>query len=810
MSRLAFSLRYAARSLARDGQRTALALACVAFGVLAYTGTVLLTRAIDGALLIPAAESLGGDLEVRRTGGRLTRAEADAVAALARASGARAATPLAPVPAQFLQVEGIGRLTLVSRVLGVDPGAYPVVGPLRLRDGTLAEALAAPDAAVVTRDLARTLGLAVGDRIKLAAGVGAPPLRLVVRGVADQTPDRVGSTVYVPLATAAAAAPGPVVASVLVAAPDPARVVAAARAAGWDARQPTAPDDGMARAFGVLLPAAGLLGLLLGGVGVATTVQVTLARRRDEIATLKALGYTRPDLVALFATEAALLGAAGSALGVLGGLALGAALYAAFSGALPVLVEPAVDGAVLAQGLVAGVATTVLFALAVVVRASAVRPAALLRRSAEPAPWAARAWAAALGAALLAAYGVLAGGLVGSLPLGLGVVALGAAGLVVVGGGLVLAVQALARAPVGGTTGLLARRSLARRPLRTAASLAALFTGVLAVALAAGVVGSARSQVDGQYVAFGEESVLVAGTRADRAAVERAAPGVPLREVLTLPLTRAEAGGAAVGVGRLEGRALADGLGNADLTQGRLPRAPREALAPEGGAVAPGDTVRVETGTGRTVRLAVVGLYGPRPGGFLTRPEGLLVSDALARRLGTDAAAFLLRVPDADVDATADRLGRALPDAAVLTGDDVNAYLTRLYEGLFVLVLSVAGLAFGAGALLVANAVTLALVERRHELAVFKAVGYTARRLLALVAVENAVLGAVAGGAGAGLAVLVVTAVSRAFEITVWIEPGVALGSAVGAAALAAATAAVAAAGVLRVRPADALRSPEG
>ena len=66
------------------------------------------------------------------------------------------------------------------------------------------------------------------------------------------------------------------------------------------------------------------------------------------------------------------------------------------------------------------------------------------------------------------------------------------------------------------------------------------------------------------------------------------------------------------------------------------------------------------------------------------------------------------------------------------------------------LVLSVAGLAFGAGAMLIANVVGLSLYERRGEMAVLKAVGYRSREVLVLLAVENAVLWAVAGAAGSG------------------------------------------------------------
>ncbi|EQD40937.1 secreted protein containing DUF214, permase predicted, partial [mine drainage metagenome] len=54
------------------------------------------------------------------------------------------------------------------------------------------------------------------------------------------------------------------------------------------------------------LSVAGLAALLIGGIGIINTMQVSLARRRLEIAMLKTTGYRRRDLYLLFGLEAAL------------------------------------------------------------------------------------------------------------------------------------------------------------------------------------------------------------------------------------------------------------------------------------------------------------------------------------------------------------------------------------------------------------------------------------------------------------------------------------------------------------------------
>src|SRR5438445_12639225 len=62
------------------------------------------------------------------------------------------------------------------------------------------------------------------------------------------------------------------------------------------------------------LKIAGLLALLVGGIGVVNTMQVLLSRNRVEIAMLKTASYRRRDFYALFGLEATWLGLAGGAL----------------------------------------------------------------------------------------------------------------------------------------------------------------------------------------------------------------------------------------------------------------------------------------------------------------------------------------------------------------------------------------------------------------------------------------------------------------------------------------------------------------
>lgn len=96
--------------------------------------------------------------------------------------------------------------------------------------------------------------------------------------------------------------------------------------------------------------------LLVGGIGIANVMVISVLERRGEIGVRRALGARRVHVAAQFVAEAALLSSAGGAAGaVLGGFTT--TVYAAARGwstAVPVPVLLAAVAAGLMVGVVAG------------------------------------------------------------------------------------------------------------------------------------------------------------------------------------------------------------------------------------------------------------------------------------------------------------------------------------------------------------------------------------------------------------------------------------------------------------------------
>jgi putative ABC transport system permease protein len=764
--KLRFYTRYALRALRREGQRTLLAIVCIAFGVMSVISMQLLAEVVRAALITDPRTMLGADALLTPDGRTVTAAQ---VARLQQqeADGTISAYQLQALSgADKLRPPGTGHAyLLLSTPMGIDP-ATPLVGAAPLgqpADAAIATILQTPMAAVIGAQLAGTLHLRVGDTFTLFGDMDAPPVQLQVGGIMARVAGGQTDTVLYSMETARRISGTEQPANrVAVLWSDPDRAAAALAADGWEIWRATDTAASAAEAvnlFSFMFKGAGILGLFVGGIGVAHTLRVLLARRTTEIAMLKTVGYQRRDLLLFFGIETALLGGAGALVGL--PLAVGVSQWLmellGATGAFSLVWRA--DPWILVGGAAVGILTAVIFGLFTIVRASAVRPAALLRDQPIRGGW--REWvgAATLFLLLLFVFTGISIAIMGSPVDGAAVMGgalAGLAGLIVLFGGLLLGTLRLPTPRLALLT--LARRNLRSQLLPALFALIALFMGVFAIGLAGTIVVNVQARLTARTpAAVAGPNLTSFGTEADLGAITgQLAAQDALTYYVSLRVPAEVTTGTpdqARTLGHLDGRESGQVGAHFTINSGGLTGA-TDALLPSYTQTDPwnlhaGDPITVTTGSNVRTRLRVSGFY-TRQEGALDQPGGVIVGQELARRLGNSGSPVVVfgQVPEGALDRVTAALGTALPQAALLSTHDLAEATNRVFTSLFAFAAGIASLALVAGAVLIANGVGLALVQRRREIGILKAVGFSARRVLGTLLIENALLGALAGGLG--------------------------------------------------------------
>ena len=385
------ALRYALRELRSGLRGFYVFIACIALGVMAIAGVGSVAASLSEGLTREGRTLLGGDAAfslIQR------EAKPEEVAFLRTRGEVSVAAAL-----RTMARTGDGKLALVE-LKAVD-NKYPMLGELTLDPkmpvaDLLAERDGAFGAAVDSTLLAR-LDLKLGDRVT----IGNAPYQ--IRSVVGAEPDKLAGNVGLgprflvsetSLRATGLLQPGSLVRWIYrVRLPDNAandraatQLVEDARAtlpqAGWEIRSRGNASPQLERTisrFTQFLTLVGLAALLVGGVGVANAVKSHIDRRRDVIASFKALGATGRDVFTIYLTQVIVLAGIGSIIGLAAGAALPFVIVGLFGKLLPLPVIPALHPDELALSFIYGLLTALAFGLWPLGRVHDVPVAALFR-----------------------------------------------------------------------------------------------------------------------------------------------------------------------------------------------------------------------------------------------------------------------------------------------------------------------------------------------------------------------------------------------------------------------------------------------
>ena len=127
----------------------------------------------------------------------------------------------------------------------------------------------------------------------------------------------------------------------------------------------------------------GLVALLLGGIGVASGIHAFVAKKIDTVAVLRCLGATSRQAVAIYVTQAVVMGTLGAAAGAVLGVGVQFIVPQVMKEFIPVDVNVRLEPMALSLGLIVGLWVALIFALRPLIGLRHVSPLQTLRRETD-------------------------------------------------------------------------------------------------------------------------------------------------------------------------------------------------------------------------------------------------------------------------------------------------------------------------------------------------------------------------------------------------------------------------------------------
>jgi len=799
--------RFVARRLLRDWIRTGLALAGVALGVAVFLAIRIANTSVIGAFASTVNAIAGlANLEISAPAPgldeRLFPRVVRTPGVIAAAPLVEVEAPLPPAPSpQTVRSRGARRAsTLVSEspsifVLGIDPFRQVAfsVNSDSDQSGAAANAenlafLLNPLAVEVTASLASSLHLHTGSRLPVISGARRVALQVVGVMPADPLSRAYGGKVGVMDIAAAQetfdrfgrldqilvrAAPG-----------DVDRVKASIRRwlpASATVQRPsrrTATVERMLGAFQLNLEALSLIALFVGMFLIYNTLSAAVVRRRGEIGALRSLGVTRGGILTLVLAEAGIVGAAGSALGLLCGYGMARGILGAVAttvSSLYVHVEAThldAPASLLFTVWLVGVAASLVAALAPAMEASVIEPGVVMRQGAQIRAPHLRWVFFGVGAAIFALLAVVFS--YASREAGQPLLSFAAAFSILFGFSLLapaacLAAAAIvdpiaARAPgIALPTGSAFLRASLERVWVVAAALAAAVSMLVGLST---MVGSFRQTV-GQWVAqtvIGD--VYVAPSALAVAGSAALLPNGVLSRVRLIP-----------GVAQIDEYRFVDVLDRGrdiTLTARRIP----VMLAHPSYQLRHGDLAAalhdLGEGNAALVSSTLAALYHVNEGGILRIPtpagrigfrvagifpdyssdQGVIVIPLETyRRIWRDESINSLALylkPGARPGAVADAVDAAFPRLAlnIRTNGELRAEILRIFDQTFRVTYALEAITVLVALLGIASTLITLALQRSRQFAILRAVGASREQVMASILVEAGLIGGIAWALG--------------------------------------------------------------
>lgn len=540
-----------------------------------------------------------------------------------------------------------------------------------------------------------------------------------------------------------------------------------------------------------LLSYVGLLSLLIGSVGVVNTMLVVVGRRSTEIATLKALGMEVGQTVQVFMIESAILGFIGSVVGVI----LGELLTTVINKVAANFINSELSYQFYLQpvilGLIVGIVTAVVFGLLPAYSASKIPPAQVLRQKTNALPRIS-IWATLfiIGVMTLV-MGLLAGVILdGQLILGL-IIAfatlVSCTILVLIFSGILWIVGKIPL-PLG-LNYKMARRNLSRGRAKGATTMLVMLVGIFAMALVFILASSLKETIQVSLAkSFGYNAQISSTDDAQSNAIKQAldnkkvpglqkylldervvlqlvsAGGLTTDQLIAEKIKRDQASGNNNNNGSFGSFELANlaGLPQTDLLSFGTVKSGGQAYQNDDQMIiseSVSDSYKLKVGdqmvyqdvNGKQYTLTITGIFVNK---------SFIVIFPIATTLNriqtmpNHATDFNLTIENGRVDEALKYVQSTFPGVSASDLSFISNIINSIIDNITAFPVLLAFLSLIAGAILIANNVALAVLERRTEMGVMKSIGADSVRVLSIINWETAIVGFLGGLFGLGLAIM--------------------------------------------------------
>ena len=814
MQTLTLYFKYAWRSIWRGGQRSFFAILCIAVGVASIVALQSTGRSIQDAVAGDAKASAQSDVLVSSRQGSFTSQNLAKLDSLKPATIEDYTTMVNNTGISVNKADGTKSNEFGSNfpTFVVDPTKYPYYGIVELetpKGKHLKDVLTGPNQIVINDKMDSSIGAKVGDTIKTLSNDNKTQTLTVVGILTSKslTPatdtGQAGFTGYGYISMDTAKGlfnPETLQAeSIYVKTSNAKNADAAARDAInalspiFNAKTSNELNDSLKQAskgISDLLNYVGLLSLLIGSVGVVNTMLVVVGRRSTEIATIKALGMEAGQTVQVFMIESAILGLIGSVAGVI----LGEILTSVINKVAESFVSTKLPYQFYYQpvilGLVVGIITAVVFGLLPAYSASKIPPAQVLRQKTNALPRISILATLFIIGVMTIVMGLLAGIVLdGQFVLGL-IIAfatlISCTILVLIFSGILWIVGKI---PLPfGLNYKMARRNLSRGRAKSATTMLVMMVGIFAMALVFILASSLKETIQVSLAkSFGYNAQVssINDTQANdikQALDTKKVPGLQkylMDERATLQLVSAGGlttdqliaekvkrdqanpdnnnnNGGGFELANLAGLPQADLLSLGTIESGGQAYQNDDQMIISKGVkdsynLKVGDQLVYQDVNGKQYTLTITGIFVNKSF-IVIFPIATTLSRVQA--MPNHATDFNLTIENGRVDEAIKYVKSNFPGASASDLSFISNIINSIIDNITAFPVLLAFLCLIAGAVLIANNVALAVLERRTEMGVMKSIGADSGRVLSIINWETAVVGFLGGLFGLLLAIL--------------------------------------------------------